>query len=175
MMIYVSLAHFSLCLAAGRVCVCVCVCVCVYTTHLQLSGCQCSETQQTLQTKALTGRLQAPRVSKAPHMTSCAAETCFWTVLYTVQKYRGVSFINVFERRRLRSSRLHLLEQKSSKNSNNVIYYYNLKKCFLCEYLLKCNSFLWSKLNFQHHYSSLVFGVTCSFRNHSDMLIYYQC
>ncbi len=27
--------------------------------------------------------------------------------------------------------------------------------CFLCEYLLNCNLFLWSKLYFQHHYFSL--------------------
>ncbi len=26
---------------------------------------------------------------------------------------------------------------------------------FVFEYMLKCNLFLWSKLNFQHHYSSL--------------------
>ena len=41
-----------------------------------------------------------------------------------------------------------------------------LNNCFLFEYILKCNLFLWSKLNFQHHYSSSVlFSVTWSFRN----------
>ncbi len=53
--------------------------------------------------------------------------------------------------------------------------------CFLCEYLLKCNLFLWSKLYFHHHYSSLQCHMI--FRNHNNMLIccsrnisdYYQC
>ncbi len=47
--------------------------------------------------------------------------------------------------------------------------------------MLKCNLFLWLKLNFQHHYSSLQCHMI--FRNHSNMLIccsrnisdYYQC
>ncbi len=47
--------------------------------------------------------------------------------------------------------------------------------------MLKCNLFLWSKLYFQHHYSSLQCHMI--FRNHSNMLIccsrnisdYYQC
>ncbi len=47
--------------------------------------------------------------------------------------------------------------------------------------MLKCNLFLWSKLYFQHHYSSLQCHMI--FRNHNNMLIccsrnisdYYQC
>ncbi len=47
--------------------------------------------------------------------------------------------------------------------------------------MLKCNWFLWSKLYFQHHYSSLQCHVI--FRNHNNILIccsrnisdYYQC
>ncbi len=61
----------------------------------------------------------------------------------------------------------------------NIIVIQN--SCFLCEYVLNCNLFLWSKLNFQHHYSSLQCHMI--FRNHSNMLIccsrnisdYYQC
>ncbi len=53
--------------------------------------------------------------------------------------------------------------------------------CFLCEYLLNCNLFLWSNLYFQHHYSS--FQCHMIFRNHNNMMIccsrnisdYYQC
>ncbi len=30
-----------------------------------------------------------------------------------------------------------------------------LNNCFLFKYIFKCNLFLWSKLNVQHHYSSL--------------------
>ncbi len=41
--------------------------------------------------------------------------------------------------------------------------------CFLCEYVLNCNLFLWSKLYFQHHYSSLQCHMI--FRNHNNMLI----
>ncbi len=56
-----------------------------------------------------------------------------------------------------------------------------LNSCFLCEYLLKYNLFLWSKLYYQHHYCSLQCHMI--FRNHSNMLIccsrnisdYYQC
>ncbi len=47
--------------------------------------------------------------------------------------------------------------------------------------MLNCNLFLWSKLYFQHHYSSLQCHMI--FRNHNNMLIccsrnisdYYQC
>ncbi len=35
---------------------------------------------------------------------------------------------------------------------STIFLYYNLKKC---EYIVKCNLFSWSKLSFQHHYSSL--------------------
>ncbi len=53
--------------------------------------------------------------------------------------------------------------------------------CFLCEYVLNCNLYLWSNLYFQHHYSSLQCHMI--FRNHYNMLIccsrnisdYYQC
>ncbi len=56
-----------------------------------------------------------------------------------------------------------------------------LNSCFLCECMLNCNLFLWSKLYFQHHYSSLQCHMI--FRNHNNMLIccsrnisdYYQC
>ncbi len=44
-----------------------------------------------------------------------------------------------------------------------------LNNCFLCEYIIKCNLFLWSKLYFQHHYSSLQCHMI--FRNHYHMLI----
>jgi len=37
-----------------------------------------------------------------------------------------------------------------------IKYYFNVKSCFLCEYIVKCNLFLWSKLYFNHHYSSLL-------------------
>ncbi len=44
--------------------------------------------------------------------------------------------------------------------------------------MLNCNLFLWSKLYFQHHYSSLQCHMI--FRNHNNMLLkkhsdYYQC
>ncbi len=56
-----------------------------------------------------------------------------------------------------------------------------LNSCFPCEYMLKCNLFLWSKLYFQHHYCSLQSHMI--FRNHSNILIccstnisdYYRC
>ncbi len=74
-------------------------------------------------------------------------------------------------------SKAAFMPLKYSKNCE--IYQFN--NCFLCEYMLKCNWFLWSKLNFQHHYSSLQCHMI--FRNHSNMLIccsrnisdYYQC
>ncbi len=47
---------------------------------------------------------------------------------------------------------------------------FQFKITFLCEYVLNCILFLWSKLYFQHHYSSLQCHMI--FRNHSNMLIY---
>ncbi len=49
----------------------------------------------------------------------------------------------------------------------NIITIQN--KCFLLEYLLKCNLFPWSNLNF-----SIITPVFSSFRNHSNMLIYHS-
>ncbi len=50
------------------------------------------------------------------------------------------------------SPRLHLFHQKYWKNCEILLRF---KISFLCQYLLNCNLFLWSKLYFQHHYSSL--------------------
>ncbi len=49
------------------------------------------------------------------------------------------------------------------KNPVKIMKYYN--NCFISEYIVKCNLFLWSKLNFQHHYSS----VQC------HMILYKSC
>ncbi len=85
---------------------------------------------------------------------------------------------------------LFLKEVSSAQQSciyliKNTVKMWNIitvkTSCFLREYLLKCNLFLWSKLYFQHHYSSLQCHMI--FRNHSNMLIccsrnisdYYQC
>ncbi len=57
---------------------------------------------------------------------------------------------------------------KNTVKMCDIITIYN--NCFLCEYLLKCNLFLWSKLYFQHHYSSLQCHMI--FRNHYNILIY---
>ncbi len=44
-------------------------------------------------------------------------------------------------------------------SANNTVILSNIitisNSCFLWEYIVKCNLFLWSKLNFQHYYSSL--------------------
>ncbi len=69
------------------------------------------------------------------------------------------------------STRLHLLDQKYSKtfvslyNKQTQINKYN---SFLCEHIVNCNLFLWSKLYFQHHYSSLQCHMI--FRNHFNMI-----
>ncbi len=49
----------------------------------------------------------------------------------------------MFERSLLCSPMVHLFDQKYSKNSSIVKYYYNLNNCFLLEYILKSNLFLW--------------------------------
>ncbi len=68
------------------------------------------------------------------------------------------------------SPRLHLFDHKYS---NIVKYYNNLKQLFsMWISVNKCNLFLWSKLYFQHHYSSLQCHMI--FRNHNNMLIYDQ-
>ncbi len=95
----------------------------------------------------------------------------------TVRKLGSVNFFFIL----LKSfaPRLHLLDQKYSVISKSVILENILtiqNNSFIFKYILKCYVFLWSKLNFQHHYS-------ISFRNHSDMMIccsrnisdYYQC
>ncbi len=53
------------------------------------------------------------------------------------------------------SSRLHLFDKKTVKTAIlwNIIDISN--NCFLFEYILNSNLFLWSKLYFQNHYSSL--------------------
>ncbi len=65
------------------------------------------------------------------------------------------------------SPRLRLFDQKYSK------YYYNLNICFLCEYLLNCNLFLSSKLNFQssvsHDSSEII--IICWFAAQETFLI----
>ncbi len=67
------------------------------------------------------------------------------------------------------SARLHLFDQNTVK----TVKYYNIIIKNSCEYVLNCNLFLWSKLYFQHHYSSLQRHMI--FRNHNNILIYYQC
>ncbi len=59
------------------------------------------------------------------------------------------------------------------KHTVNTLILWNIvttqNNRFLCEYIVKCNLFLWSKLYFQHHYSSLQCHMI--FRNHSNMLL----
>ncbi len=85
----------------------------------------------------------------------------------TIQSFGQIKIFYVFQRSLFCSPRLHLLDQKYSKNFKNIITI--LKQLFLCEYMLNCHLFLWSKLYFQHHYSSLQCHMI--FRNHSNMLI----
>ncbi len=69
------------------------------------------------------------------------------------------------------------LVQKYSKKYETLLQF----KITVVYVNIMCNLFLWSKLNFQHHYSSLQCHMI--FRNHSNMLIccsrnisdYYQC
>ncbi len=55
------------------------------------------------------------------------------------------------------------------KYSKIVKYYYNVKSMFSMQAYIKYNLFLWSKLYFQHNYSSLQCHMI--FINHSDMLL----
>ncbi len=66
-------------------------------------------------------------------------------------------------------SKIHL----NTKKLWNIITIWN--NCFLFEYMLNCHLFLWSKLYFPHHYSSLQCRMI--FRNHSyaDLLLSYYC
>ncbi len=68
----------------------------------------------------------------------------------------------------LGSLRLHLFDKKYSKNSNIVKYYYNL----IVQYFHIENS---CDQSWIFSIITPVFSVTWSFRNHSNMLIYYQC
>ncbi len=62
----------------------------------------------------------------------------------TVQSLGSVGLFNVFERSLWCSLSLHLFDQKYSTNSTIVKLYYN--SCFVFEYILRCNLFLWWKL-----------------------------
>ncbi len=47
------------------------------------------------------------------------------------------------------SQRLHLFDQKHCKNYTILKYYYHFKNVFfVCEYIIKCNLFLWCKADF---------------------------
>ncbi len=75
----------------------------------------------------------------------------------------------------LLGQRLHLFDQKYSKNSNIVKYFYNSRdlkpiSSFVLLYILKCHLFLWGQ-NWIFSIIITVFCVTWSFRNHSNMLI----
>ncbi len=84
-----------------------------------------------------------------------------------------------FRKKSLLLTKATFIQSKIQSKLWNIISIWN--SCFLCEYLLNCNLFMWSKLYFQHHYSSLQCHMI--FRNHSNMLIccsrnisdYYQC
>ncbi len=101
---------------------------------------------------------------------------CNGVISYVLLKYNTgqkfgiiMIFFKCFQRSLFCSPRLLLFGQKYSKNFNIIKYYYSFKG-LLCEYMLKCNLFLWSKLNFQHHYSSL----QCPHVSSEIILIYYM-
>ncbi len=94
--------------------------------------------------------------------------------IYNTDQTSGIIEVTCFWNNLFRLSRLHLFDYKYS-NIVNIISILN--NCFLCEYVLNCNWFLY----FQHHCSSLQCHMI--FRNHNNMLIccsrensdYYQC
>ncbi len=83
-----------------------------------------------------------------------------------------------FKRSLFCSPMLHLFDQEYSKK---CVILLEFKISVFYVNMLNCNLFLWSKLYFQHHYSSLQCHMI--FRNHNNMLIccsrnisdYYQC
>ncbi len=88
------------------------------------------------------------------------------TSLYNIL-YHSKVWGYVFERSLFCSRRLHLFDQKYSKYYE-IILQFKIAVADLCEYLLNCNVFLWSKLNLHHHYSSLQCHMI--FRNHNNIL-----
>ncbi len=77
-------------------------------------------------------------------------------------------FVYVFESSLWCLPRWHAFDQKYTKTVILWNIYIIQKYSFLFEYILKCNLFLWSKLNFQHNFSCLQCHMI--FRNHSNML-----
>ncbi len=77
---------------------------------------------------------------------------CYANVKGRLYCSKVLGLFNVFESP-FCSPRRHLIDQKYSKNCTNVKYYCKLKNCFIFEYIV--NVLLWSKQNFQHHYSSM--------------------
>ncbi len=100
-----------------------------------------------------------------------------WLAITTVTLYCSLWALII----KLSHTMLHLFYYKYSKKKVILWNIFRMwSRCFLCEYLLKYNLFMWSKLYFHHHYSSLQCHMI--FRNH-NMLIYcsrnvsdyYQC
>ncbi len=90
-------------------------------------------------------------------------------IIITLKGLGTLRFFYVFKRRF--SPSLHLCDQKYSKNSNIVKYYYNLKELFSISIYIFLNV-IYScdvKLYFQHHFFS--FQCHMIFRNHSNMMI----
>ncbi len=102
-----------------------------------------------------------------------------YNINYTYKFGVSKCFLNVFERSLLCSVRLHLCDQKYSKNSNVLKYCHlkNFSNNFFCNLFLvmvnkKCSAIV-----------TPVFRVKWSFRNHSNMVIwcsrnisyYYKC
>ncbi len=79
--------------------------------------------------------------------------TTAYDIAYTtIQSFWNSKIFNFFLTKSLCSPTLHLFNPKYSKSSNIVKYFLLFKITVFCFCLT--NLFLWSKLNFQRHYSS---------------------
>ncbi len=83
-------------------------------------------------------------------------------VTLTLQKF-GVGIFVYFWKSLFCAPRLHLFDTVKI-----VTFYYNLKPLFSMWIYIKYNVFIWSKLYFQHHYSSL--QCLMIFRNQNHIL-----
>ncbi len=100
-----------------------------------------------------------------------------WSVGWRSGDVKGLYHVSIFDNYAALWKCLMLIKPafliKNTENCNIVKYYYNLKDCISILMYFKI-SFISVMQSCIFSIITPVFSVTWSFRNHSDMMIYYQ-
>ncbi len=114
-----------------RLCVCVCVCVCVFD--------ECERLRSDL-------AVVCSQICNRDHLLGAVHNMCLNLLFKSLGLVRFFIRFWVFS---VHWGCIYLI--KNTVKTVNIIKMQN--SCFLCEYVLNCNLFLWSKLYFQHQSS----------------------